>query len=213
MSKANHRKPTVPISEQTWQGVTWAAEIIMDPRVLETFSSRALAAKELEELKPDEWAKGIAEAFRSRVFSTFLEQAISVAHKDFWSSDPAAALQFAGDLKAPDPRALAIVRAHRRLTADPKGPGWVTLGLFCLARAIAVNAKVQFERDVWDEATFLWFDLESRFTKGDGVAVAKLVVKANRTFFGNNLPEVVGSRMLHGLAEAAANTPFKAFFR
>ena len=256
MGKASRRKQ-VEVSEETKQGITWAADIIRDPRVLSTFTCiermgsmrkdeestelmgqvgkvaellgdselaesfqrapwlGALAAKQLRDVTPEQWAAGMTAAFRDSKFVALVERTVAIAHKGFWSSDPAKALQYGGTGKAPDndPRLLAIARAHRRLSSDLAGPGWVTLALFCLARMIAVNSQRLFDSDEWSDATFLWFALERDFLTADGASTAKLLVEADRKFFNNELAGLVGSRMMHGLAEAAVNAYDKPFFQ
>ncbi|KVP39897.1 hypothetical protein [Burkholderia ubonensis] len=255
MGKESRRKQ-VEVSEETKQGIRWAAEIIRDPRVLNTFSCierlgsmrkdqesadmmaqvgavadflgeeelaeslkrapwvGALAAKQLRDVTPEQWATGMTAAFRNAKFVSLLESIVAIAHRSFWSSDPANALRYGGNGKAPadDPRMLAIARAHRRLSSDPAGPGWVTLALFCLARMIAVNSQRLFDSNEWSDATFLWFALERDFLTANGASTAKLVVEADSKLFGHELAGLVGSRMMHGLAEAAVNAYDKPFF-
>jgi hypothetical protein len=255
MGKASRRKQ-LEISESTRQGITWAAEMIRDPRVLGTFEvierlgnwrkdeestalmtqmgtvaeivgeaelaesmkhaqwRSALAAKEVRDVTPADWATGMTSAFRHAKFVDLLGHTVAVGHKAFWSTSPAEALQFGQNGPAPDddPRKLAMDRAHRKLLSDPAGPGWTTLALFCLARMIAVNSSRMYHADEWSDATFHVFALEREFLMGDGGATAKLLVELDTKYFSRQLADIVGSRMMHGLAEASINAFDLAFF-
>ncbi|WP_198363776.1 hypothetical protein [Burkholderia ubonensis] len=175
----------------------------------------ALIAKRLRDVSVDQWATGIEAAFGNAKFVALIERTVAVAHKNFWATDPAKALQFGGNRKPPedDPCMLAITRAHRRLTSNPTGPGWITLALFCMARMIAVNAHTSFESDEWSEASFLWFALERDFLLADGASTAKMVLEADKRYLRGELPNIIGARMMHGLAEAAINGYDKPFFQ
>ncbi len=166
----------------------------------------ARMAKQLKAVPPQAWAEGMQQAFRNQKFVDFIDQMISIAHTKFWSSDPYVALQFNKNQPAhpDDPIVLAITRAHRKLTGDPRQPGWIALALFCLGRVIAVTSSKSYESDEWTDVTLMWFSLEKLFLEGDGRDTAKAVLELKKELLPN-LPEIIGSRMMHGLAEAAIN--------
>jgi hypothetical protein len=85
----------------------------------------ARMAKQLRAVAPQAWAEGMQQAFRNQKFVDFIDQMIRIAHTKFWSSDPYLALQFDKNRPAhpDDPIVLAITRAHRKLTGDPRQPG------------------------------------------------------------------------------------------
>jgi hypothetical protein len=146
------------------------------------------------------------QAFRNQKFADFIDQMIRIAHTKFWSSDPYLALQFNKNRPAhpDDPIVLAITRAHRKLTGDLRQPGWIALALFCLGRVIAVTSSKSYESDEWTDVTLTWFSLEKSFLDGDGRDTAKAVLELKKELLPD-LPEIIGSRMMHGLAEAAIN--------
>ncbi|WP_250538983.1 MULTISPECIES: hypothetical protein [unclassified Caballeronia] len=148
----------------------------------------ARMAKQLKAVAPQAWAEGMQQAFRNQKFVDFIDQMIRKnrpAHPD-------------------DPIVLAITRAHRKLTGDPRQPGWIALALFCLGRVIAVTSSKSYESDEWTNVTLMWFSLEESFLEGDGCDTAKAVLELKKELLPD-LPEIIGSRMMHGLAEAAIN--------
>jgi hypothetical protein len=177
-------------------------------------SARAQSQRLLD-VSVEGWAEGLFGAFQNRAFMGLIEASIRVAHKWFWKGDPIEALMFDGNprLHADDPIALGASRAFRRLVADPQDPRWLTLALFCLARAIAVNTKGNYHADAWTDATLVWFDLEKTFLGGDGPSFAQQICELDRDMFDGRLPEIIGTKMLHGMAEASINAYDKAFFK
>ena len=177
--------------------------------------SSALAAKQLRDVTPVDWATGMTAAFRNAKFVDLLERTIAVGHRAFWATKPGDALQFGQNGPAPDddPIKLAMDFAHRKLLSDPAGPGWTTLALFCFARMIAVNSARMYHADQWSDASFHVFALERDFLMADGASTARLLVELDTKFFNRQIAETVGSRMMHGLAEASINAYDLPFFR
>lgn len=185
-------------------------------RMLTPTAQRPLQDQDEPPAVSDEaWAASMGRAFAHPQFVALLEQCVKIAHQQFWKSDPVQALVFGHNTRPPadDPLALAITQAHHRLAADPSNPRWLTLALFCVARMIAVNAKKGFDSDQWTDFTLLFFDLEKRLLNGDGLNLARGIVQANDRFFDGQLPQLIGGRMLHGLAEAAINAPRSRMFQ
>ncbi len=240
MGKTSRRKEFVGVSPGMRLGITWAAELIRSPEIVGTaLSNRKLAppvaanddpnvlaqlmtglerardASKPANLTPATWALSFEKALDNAKFVALLQATIEAGHQAFWAQkDPLSALLFGGNQRPPedDPIAQAIVRSHRRLTADKAGPGWTALALFSLARMVAVNAGLSYDRNQWSDVSFAWFDLDGKLFEGDGEAVAKLLVKLDRNVLRGDMAKLVGARMLHGLAEAAINARETALF-
>ncbi|WP_250482433.1 hypothetical protein [Caballeronia sp. GACF5] len=69
---------------------------------------------------------------------------------------------------------------------------------------IAVTSSKSYESDEWTDVTLMWFDLEKSFLEGAGRDTAKGVLELKKELLPD-LPKIIGSRMMHGLAEAAIN--------
>jgi len=238
MGKASKRKASVEVTNEMQLGVAWAAELIRHTHVLSTgLSNRVLThlatantdqaaqikagfeeardAANPEKVTPAMWAESFGKALENSRFVALLQATINEGHKAFCAEkDPLSAAIFGGNTRLPedDPKAQAILSAHRRLTEDKGGPGWTALSLFCFTRMVAVNAIRSYDSNEWTELTFLWFDLENKIFSGDGASVAKLLVKLDRENLRNSMAQLVGPRMLHGLAEAALNARETSLF-
>ena len=162
-----------------------------------------------------DWAAGMVAAFHNREFGKILETAIAIAHRDFWGKDPVGALVFGLNARPPntDSIAIAIAQAYRRLVGNAQDPGWTALALFTIARMIAVNGRRQFDSNEWTDASLAMFDLERFFLAGDGKNMAQALVVVNRRYFRGQLAQILGGRLLHGLAEAAINATGATIFR
>jgi len=78
---------------------------------------------------------------------------------------------------------------------------------------IAVNSARMYHADQWSDATLHVFALERDFLMADGASTAKLLVELDTKFFNRQIAEMVGSRMMHGLAEASINAYDLALFK
>lgn len=165
-------------------------------------------------LPEEDWRQGFQRAFRSKPFVKLVNDTISIAHKSFWKDDPKQALAYGGNTVPPDNDVYtsAIRSVHKELVSDPSSPKWLTLVLFCFARMIATNANSAFGAHEWTDFTFLWFDVERSLLAGEGQNFANSLLWANKEFFDGNLPEIVGSRVMHGLAEMTINAGDNDFF-
>lgn len=165
------------------------------------------------EMSNEDWAQGMSKAFSNAKFARLTEACIDIAHRDFIARWPVNALTFELNGRFPDdnPLSIAITRAYEYLVQDREEPRWQALLIFSLARMIAVNSKRGFESNQWTEATLMYFDMEKSLLSGDGAALARSVVKLDK-MSGSKLPDMVGPRMLHALAEAAINATGSSMF-
>jgi hypothetical protein len=165
-------------------------------------------------IDPLQWAAGMRAAVANPRFREFLTSCVKVAHRQFWGSDPNAALQFGGNRLPPGtPIADACARAHRRLASDPDDPRWRALAIVCLGRMIAVTTRAQFDSPEWTDFTVFMMQLERHFLLAEGKQVAHSLLRADKAYFEGQLVSLIGGRMLHGLAEVAINATHSRFFR
>lgn len=165
-------------------------------------------------IDPLQWASGMRVAFANPRFREFLTSCVKVAHRQFWGSDPNAALQFGGNRLPPGtPIAEACARAHRRLASDPDDPRWPALAMVCVGRMIAVTTRGQFESPEWTDFTLFMMQLERHFLLAEGKHFAHALLRANKTYFDGQLVSLIGGRMIHGLAEVAINATDSRFLR
>lgn len=171
-------------------------------------------AMTLAPVTPEVWAAGMKAAFANEKFSEMLNASIVLAHRSFWGSNPDEALKglLGSEVQGFHTVAPVLAPAYRRLTASETDPGWIALALFSIGRMIAVTGRREYESNQWTEASLLLFDVERAWLQGEGKALASLLVRYDAMAFRGKLAELLGPRMLHGLAEAAANIPEARLF-
>lgn len=170
--------------------------------------------RQMNELSPAKWAAGMKSAFRVAAFVQLLDRSLSLGIASLTTTDPETALMYGENRKPPssDLRQIAYLSAHERLLRNTHDARWLSLVLFSIGRAIAVNSNNAFGANEWTDVTFMWFELERSFLFSDGKTFARQIVDMDKSIFQGEMPKILGERLPHGLAEMAVNAHQTRYF-
>jgi len=167
-----------------------------------------------EDVDLQQWSRRFEAAFRNQEFDQLIRSCVEASLAGIRDTHPGGAFAFGGNTRSADdsPQVMAYRLAADHLIGNSGGARWLTLTLFALTRAIGVNASQGFQSDQWSEATLMWFQLERDWLNGNGEQVAKLLVEMNREIFSGAIPQIVGGKIDHALAELVLNAFDSRFF-
>lgn len=205
-------------SSEIIDGVYMASTIVLHKNILPTYLTSKMPADMKHiiapEISPSLWSKKFIKAFKNKSFCRLVDSIIKIGNDSAWKADPKKALMFGDNKMPPDdaPQLISYINVRKKLCASKHNAHWVSLVIASLSRMIAVNASSGFKSDEWSEFTLVWFDIEKQFLTGDGKAFAESLVSADNNFLDNKMDSLIGSRLIHALAEFSICTYDTDFF-